>query len=82
MSLKEKLQKIAAASAKQIPEASQQIMHTATEKVAASLEARKVPQVGDLLPKFELPDSKNGVVASAELVEQGPFVLSFFRGKW
>ena len=82
MSLKEKLDKIAAASAKQIPEQSQRIMHTATADVAASLDARKIPQVGDVLPAFELPDSNGTIVASAQIAGQGPFILSFFRGRW
>ena len=82
MSLKEKLQKIAAASAKQIPDEAKQIMSAATAQVAGSVESRSIPQPGDALPAFELPSSSGGVVRSAELAEQGPFVLTFFRGKW
>jgi hypothetical protein len=82
MTLKEKLQKIADASAKQIPEDARSVMHRTTQAVADSLGARKIPGAGDALPAFELPDSNGNLVSSASLVDQGPFVLSFFRGKW
>jgi peroxiredoxin len=44
--------------------------------VEASLKAR------DRAPDFMLPDSDGTLVASRELLEQGPLVVSFFRGDW
>lgn len=82
MSLKEKLKKMADASAGKFPEATQRIMKTATAKVADSIENRNIPKAGDNLPSFEMPDSAGNVVRSNELAQDGPFVLSFFRGKW
>jgi cytochrome oxidase Cu insertion factor (SCO1/SenC/PrrC family) len=82
MALSDKLQKLAEASAKQIPEDAQKIMHAATADVAASIGNRTIPKVGDTLPAFELPDSNGNPVVSTELAKNGPFVLSFFRGKW
>jgi len=37
---------------------------------------------GDAMPAFELPNVEGALVASAELLERGPLVLSFFRGGW
>jgi peroxiredoxin len=37
---------------------------------------------GDTMPEFELPDSAGKLVASRELLQRGPLVLSFFRGGW
>ena len=82
MSLKEKLQKIADASSKQIPEAAQRVMHASTQDVANSIAARNIPKVGDSIPSFELPDSRGNLVQSEHLALNGPFVLSFFRGNW
>jgi peroxiredoxin len=39
-------------------------------------------KAGDPMPDFELPNAAGKLVASAELLERGPLVLSFFRGGW
>jgi peroxiredoxin len=39
-------------------------------------------KAGDPMPEFELPNAAGRLVASAELLERGPLVLSFFRGGW
>ena len=82
MTLQNKLQIIAEASAKQIPQDAQAIMKRSTQSVADSIGHRAIPQIGEMLPEFELPDSTGRIVASAVLAQQGPLVLSFFRGKW
>ena len=38
--------------------------------------------VGDVLPDFALPDQTRRIVASGDLLEQGPLALTFFRGPW
>jgi len=40
------------------------------------------PGVGDMLPHFVLPDEDGRLVASAELIESGPLIVSFNRGNW
>ena len=40
------------------------------------------PQVGDRLPAFLLPDHSSRLISSANLIESGPFVISFNRGHW
>ena len=40
------------------------------------------PAVGDELPPFTLPDDGGRLVASADLLANGPLVVSFNRGNW
>jgi peroxiredoxin len=39
-------------------------------------------KAGDAMPAFELPNVEGRLITSAELLEHGPLVLSFFRGGW
>lgn len=39
-------------------------------------------RAGDVAPAFELPDSDGKPVSSAELLQRGPLVVVFFRGRW
>lgn len=45
------------------------------------IEERILP-VGATAPEFALKDSNGKLVRSAELLEEGPLVLKFFRGRW
>jgi peroxiredoxin len=40
------------------------------------------PSVGDRLPDFALPDASGRQISSRALLERGPLVLSFQRGRW
>ena len=40
------------------------------------------PKEGDTLPPFLLPDIEGRLVSSAELLSNGPLVISFNRGNW
>ncbi len=51
------------------------------ELFATGIEERILP-VGALAPVFELRDSSNRVVKSADLIAVGPLVVKFFRGRW
>lgn len=82
MKLQEKLDKIAEASAKKIPEEMMKVMKAETQRVADSIPTRNIPKVGDELTPFELPDSQGNMLSSQALATVGPFVVSFFRGKW
>lgn len=44
--------------------------------------AERALQVGHLAPRFVLPDAYENLVSLAELLQQGPVVLSFFHGEW
>jgi len=41
-----------------------------------------VLKAGDLMPDFVLPNARNELVFSGDLLKQGPLVVVFFRGDW
>jgi len=51
------------------------------ELFATGIEERILP-VGATAPEFALRDSSNKLVRSADLLETGPLVIKFFRGRW
>jgi hypothetical protein len=57
-------------------------MHRATAKLKTSGLANKALKVGDSAPQFSLFNQDHGQVNSADLLRQGPLVVSFFRGHW
>lgn len=59
-----------------------QIMVRATEELQSSGIMDRLPRVGSLVPAFELPDTEGRMVSSAELLRQGPLIISFYRGVW
>lgn len=58
------------------------VMHRATAELAASGQAQRALAVGAELPAFNLSDSEDRAVSSAELLAKGPLVLTFYRGVW
>ena len=40
------------------------------------------PKVGQPSPSFEIPDQLGRLVSSKELLNNGPLVVSFYRGNW
>ena len=58
------------------------IMERATAELVASGQAGRALQAGDRAPAFTLRDPDSKPVASADLLAQGPLVLSFYRGVW
>lgn len=81
-SLEQRLAAIREASAKQLPEAAQQVMHRVTEELRASGQVSRAVGEGDTAPPFALPDQDGEIVRSDELLARGPLVLTFFRGHW
>jgi peroxiredoxin len=51
------------------------------ELFATGIEDRILP-VGSIAPQFALKDSNAKLIRSAELLEEGPLILKFFRGRW
>ncbi len=51
------------------------------ELFASGIEERILP-VGAQVPEFTLKDSNGKTVRSADLLETGPLILKFFRGRW
>jgi hypothetical protein len=59
-----------------------EVMHRATVELKASGAEQRALQAGDRAPAFTLFNQGHVEVASAELLRQGPLVVSFFRGHW
>jgi hypothetical protein len=57
-------------------------MHRATAELKASGIEERALRVGDRAPGFSLFNQDHAQVASADLLRQGPLVVSFFRGHW
>ncbi|MEN3975581.1 peroxiredoxin-like family protein [Emcibacter sp. SYSU 3D8] len=81
MSLDEQLESIRARAAS-LPEERRAIMAAATRELIASGIADSALKVGDTVPDFELPNHRGATVKFADLVAQGPVVISFYRGGW
>ncbi len=57
-------------------------MHRATTELKASGIENAALKVGDRVPEFSLFNQDHVKVNSADLLRQGPIVVSFFRGHW
>jgi hypothetical protein len=57
-------------------------MHRATAELKASGIEDRALKVGDRAPSITLFNQDHMQVASAGLMREGPFVVSFFRGHW
>lgn len=57
-------------------------MHRATDELAQSGIMDSVLKKGDRAPQFSLPDHNGDRVNSSDLLNQGPLVVSFYRGVW
>ena len=57
-------------------------MHRATVELKASGIEGRALTVGDRAPSFTLFNQDHLQVASADLLREGPLVVSFFRGHW
>lgn len=82
MSLQERIEEIKKQSAEQMPDEALQVFQRATEELQASGKAEKALGVGDTAPSFSLPDTEGKAVSSDELLQEGPLVVTFYRGVW
>ena len=57
-------------------------MHRATAELKASGAEARALKIGDRAPSFTLFNQDHVQTASAELLREGPLVVSFFRGHW
>jgi len=57
-------------------------MHRGTAELIAAGQALRALKAGDGAPAFVLNDPDGKPVSSAELLKQGPLVLTFYRGAW
>jgi peroxiredoxin len=68
--------------AKYVPAAIQAVHARVVDELRQSGIARHVLKTGDPAPSFELQDHNGKLVCSAKLLEHGPLVVCFFRGRW
>jgi hypothetical protein len=80
--LSERLARIQEGANQRIPPDKRAIMHRATADLRASGIMDRVIKVGNPLPAFALKNSHGQQVLSADLLANGPLVLTVFRGSW
>ena len=81
-SLKDKLAAFREDFTGKVPPEQLQVMLGETEKLSQSGIAAKAPKIGDILPAFELSNQVGEIRKLPELLQQGPVVLTFYRGGW
>ena len=82
MSLREAIQAYKEGFRKKAPKDAQEVMQRATRDLQASGMAERAVAVGDKAPDFTLPDTEGNDVSLSGLLEKGPVVLGFYRGRW
>ncbi|MCW3154791.1 AhpC/TSA family protein [Achromobacter spanius] len=65
-----------------VPRAVVETMHRATAELINSGAAQRALKAGDMMPAFTLDDAEGKPVSSADLLRQGPLVVTFYRGVW
>jgi thiol-disulfide isomerase/thioredoxin len=65
-----------------VPRSVIETMHRATTELIASGAADRAKKVDDKAPTFSLKDPEGNVVSSADLLQKGPLIVSFYRGVW
>ena len=65
-----------------VPKATQAVNDRAVEELRANGAATRALRIGDQAPDFVLPDVNGNPVSSAELLKQGPLIVTFLRGRW
>ncbi len=82
MTLKEKIDAYKAGFKDRAPQAAQEIMHRATENLKNSPQMQNTIKVGDKAPAFTLKNTRSEDTALADMLNRGPVVISFYRGRW
>ncbi len=82
MSLQDRLDEHRAQAEAKRPPHILEAMHRATADLAASGQAERALKAGDRAPAFTLQGPDGKPVSSADLLAQGPLVITFYRGVW
>ena len=82
MSLQEKIHAYKEGFKKNAPKEAQAVMQRATRQLQESGMVEKAVSVGDRAPDFTLTDTEGNAVSLPHLLEKGPVVLGFYRGRW
>lgn len=82
MTLKEKIDTYKAGVKTRVPEEKRAIMQRATEDLKNSPQMLNTVKVGDIAPDFSLKSFNDTEIALSDLIDRGPVVLVFYRGRW
>ncbi len=82
MSLKKQLEEFNKNASQKIPPEVQQIMHNSLQRLEESHITDNTKKAGDRASDFTLPNAKGDEVSLNNLLDEGPVVLSFYRGNW
>jgi hypothetical protein len=82
MTLKQKIEAYKEGFKKKAPQEAQEIMHRATNDLQNSPQMINTIKVGDMAPDFSLKNTANNDMVLSDLLDRGPVVLSFYRGRW
>ena len=64
------------------PAAALEVMHRATRALAESGILSRTVKVGDMGPDFQLENTRGQKGSLGDIIDRGPVVLSFYRGRW
>ncbi len=82
MTLQEQLASTKAKFTAKAPAEALKVMANATQELDATGIAQNAPKVGDRLSEFALPNQNGDVRKLSELLQNGPVVITFYRGGW
>ncbi len=82
MSLIEKIDEYKKVFKEKAPKNIQELMQQTTQALADSGITLKGPKESETMPLFSLPNHKGETVSLANLLEDGPVVITFYRGGW
>jgi peroxiredoxin len=81
-SLKEELDERRTLMRRFVPKATQAINDQATNGFRQAGLAKTALKVGDRSPEFTLQDARGNTLSTADLLAQGPLIVTFIRGRW
>ncbi|TWX70432.1 peroxiredoxin-like family protein [Colwellia sp. C1TZA3] len=82
MALTEKLNEFKKGFTENVPQDIQALMQQATQNLADSGIVLNTPKKGDKLAEFSLVNAQGTDVSLSSLLEDGPVVITFYRGGW
>jgi len=82
MNLKLDLKRIDEDFIKKAPQDIIELLKRQARKVAEKEIEKKALKVGDQIPHFTLKNAVGEKIDSYDLLENGPLVISFYRGGW
>lgn len=77
-----KLEKLREFWGRKISPEDEQLMERHIQYLSASGALEKILKAGDVAPVFQLKNQRGEMIASSDLLKNGPLVVSFYRGSW